>query len=147
MPVSTTHNVDADDVLGEVPYETQYVTQSDSTPLCKDDIDGWIASASGILNALLTSRGFSPASLGDDEAEVLRAGVIAWAKAKTLSRLKADADEIRDARREYEDYRDVVRKMPQELGNSQTASMTVHSNVDPDAPTAKKWDSDSFGGW
>lgn len=144
MAVSTTHGVSAQEVVDDLPYTTTYVEQSDSKPLNLDLVEKWIERGAGVLNALLSSRGIDTATLAGDSAELVRMGVFAYANYRALVKLKAEEAEIRGAKSEWKEVRDVVRKMPEEMGDA--APTLVYSNVDGANPTEKNFGSD-FGGW
>lgn len=146
MAVSTTHSVTAQDVLDELPQRTAHVTAT-SEPLNTTQIERWVSQASGQLNAIMARHGIDPTTLGNDESELVRSGIIAYAAAKSLTRANAaDAD----VRRQWETWgsvRKTLRDSPQDLGDSQKAENQIGSNVDPANPTPKKWGTDGFKGW
>ena len=144
MAVTTTHGVTAQEVVDDLPFDTTYVDQSRSRPLNLDLVEKWIERGAGVLNALLSSRGIDPSTLTGDSAELVRMGVFAYATYRALSKLGADDREVRDAYAEWKEVRNVVRTMPEEMGDA--APTLVYSNIDPDSPTEKTFGED-FGGW
>lgn len=146
MAVSTTHDVTAQDVLDDLPYVTKHITAT-SEPLSTTLIERWVTQGAGQLNAIMTRHGIDPTTLGDDESELVRSGIIAYALAKSLQKRDADDAEIDRAWETWGSVRKTLRELPQDLGDSENADAVIISNVDADDPTVKRWDSDGFGGW
>jgi hypothetical protein len=146
MAVSTTHDVAAQDVLDELTFNTEHVGATTS-PLSTTMIDQWVIQAAGQLNAIMTRHAIDPTTLGDDEAELVRAGVIAYAAAKALTRTHGAEADVRRQWETWGSVRKTLRETPQDLGASQLAENQIVSNIDVDNPTPKRWNSANFGGW
>jgi hypothetical protein len=145
MAVTTTHNVDAQDVLDELPVQNSKVTAT-SNSLNTTKIEEWINRASGTVNALLNRVGVDPTQLGDDEAEFVRGAIIAYACARSAIVVPTISESVRESFWDtWKDARRTLKDSPQDLGKSQ--SSPIKSNVDTQEPTEKKWDSSNFRGW
>ena len=147
MAVSSTHSVTAQNVLDELPVQTSKITAT-SNRINTSKVTDWIERASGVLNALLTKAGIDPTSLGDDESELVRSGIIAYAAGQASVVMQNIPADVRSSYwDDWKDVKKILRESPQELGSAQDATDIIVSNIDPTDATTKEWDTDGFGGF
>lgn len=146
MAATTTHSVTNADVQNELAVDTSQISSS-SDRLSTGDIDSFIDRAAGQLNAIMRGRGVDPTSLEDDDQELVRSGVIAYATAKSyralghMSRADSHWEEwgsirktLRSRDRDYGDDRPEDTK-PIDDSNVDTSS----SKTDPTHGTGFGW--------
>ena len=136
------HDVTPGDVVDRLPMASGTVT-SDSAGLTTGMIENWIRSAAGILNAVLRSRGIDPDNLEDEERELMREGIIAYAESKALAARDYDDEKVGRAYEHWKDTREIIREFPTDF-DSDDASNRVKSN---ESTTKPRWSADKFGGW
>lgn len=146
MAVSTTHSVTAGDVTRQLPVKSSRIGAA-TEPVSTTDLEDWIAEGAGQANAILSRHGIDPTTLGADEAETVRAGIIAYAAAKTLQSMGAPSDVTSRFWETWGSVRKTLRESPQDLGDAQKSTDAIKSNIDPTDPTEKNWDTSGFGGW
>lgn len=147
MGASTTHNVTPTDVLDELPVQTSKVTAT-STGANTAKLEQWINQAAGQLNAILSRHGIDPTGLNDDEEELIRSGILAYAAAKAAPHISGvSSDAISRYWETWGSVRKTARDNPQDLGADEDPAASVSSNIDTDAPTSSQWNADGFGGW
>lgn len=143
------YSVTAQDVLDTLPSDTRNVT-STSQGLSTSKVEGFIARASGQISAIITRHGIDPASLGDDEIELIRDAIIAYAGGYSLERLGASGEQINRRFEEWKRLVEMIQSTPQNLGESQNVSTAqkVKSNIDTSNPSHRgPWNSKSWSGW
>lgn len=147
----TTFGVSAQDVLNTLPADTSNVTNT-SAGLNTEQIEGFIERASGQVSATLVRHGIDPAALGDNERELVRDAVIAYAAVYSLERIGGAQDQITRRQEEWRSIIKLLREQPQNLGASQdaTTAQKVRSNIDPSArrpEDRRRWNSRNYSGW
>lgn len=147
----TTFGVSAQDVLNTLPADTSNVTPT-SNGLNTAQVEDFIERASGQVSATLVRHGIDPAALGDNERELVRDAVIAYAAAYSLERIGGAQDQITRRLDEWRGLIKLLRDQPQNLGASQdaTTAQKVRSNIDPSArrpEDRRRWNSRNFSGW
>lgn len=143
------YSVTAQDVLDTLPADTRNVT-STSQGLNTSKVEGYIARASGQISAILVRHGIEPSSLGDDEIELIRDAVIAYAGGYSLERIGASTEQINRRFDEWKRLVDMIQSTPQNLGESQNveSARKVKSNIDPSNLSPRgPWGSKSWTGW
>lgn len=138
------HTVTVEDVLNRLPMAQGSVTET-SKGLNTGMIESFIKTAAGILNALLNRAGASPDTLGADEIELLREGIISYAESRCLVARDYSEDKINRAYRQWEEIRKTIRDYPGDLGQAVSAGARIVSNVNTSDPTVKRWGSGYTG--
>lgn len=141
--------VSAKDVLDTLPSDTTNVNAT-SKGLNTQQIEGFISRASGQISAILVRHGISPDSLGDDEIELIRDAVIAYASGYSLERIGSSSEQINRRFEEWKRLVDMIQSTPQNLGESQNvqSAQKVKSNINPNCPSPRgPWNSKSWSGW
>lgn len=123
----TTYSVTTTDVLNDVGGVDTSVIGASSTPVTTSMIEEWIDRGAGQLNMILESKGISPSGLDDNGNELMRAGVIAYAKAKVLEKFNRDASR---AWEQFGSVRKTLREQEEDLGDNLDDGDIVLSNVE-----------------
>lgn len=136
------------DVLNTLPANTTNIT-STSQGLNTVQVEGFISRAEGQVSAILVRHGIAPESLGDDEIELVRDAVVAYASAYSLERIGGSQDQINRRMDEWKRLSELLRTQPQDLGEAQNvqSAQKVQSNINLSCPSPRKWDSRNFRGW
>jgi len=142
MPIET-HSVTDQDVLDVLPFDTSNVSASYKTQLTD-----WIEDGAGILNALLERHGIDPAAdMTPNGSEVVKRGIVAYAAYQALVKAGFTGSQRGEFKGSFNEVKETIGSSPSDLGDSQSAGNVIKSNVDPQDPTPKSWDSANFGGW
>jgi hypothetical protein len=137
-----THNVTADDVVEDLPFATGTVTATSkglNTPM----VERWVKAAAGQLNAILIRKGFDVDNLGENESELVRMGISAFARGRALK--KREYDGAGDELAIFNDVKDTIRRMDQDMGETAPTANSIHSNI-PDAHERDRADFDHATG-
>lgn len=148
MPADT-FGVSAAGVLATLPANTSNVTTT-SAGLNTVQIDQFIERAGGQVAAALVRNGISAAGLGDNERELARDAVIAYAAAYSLERIGASQDQVDRRLNEWTRLLKLLREQPQNLGAAQDvqSAQKVRSNIDTSGERRdRRWNSRNYGGW
>lgn len=123
-----THNVTAAEVLEDLPFAEGVVT-STSKGLNTGTLDRWIKQAAGQLNAILIRKGYDVDALGENETELVRMGITAYARGRALKKREWDREDWEDELDTFEDVKRTVRHMDADMGESAPKTNGIHTNV------------------
>lgn len=143
------YQVSVQDVLDTLPANTSNVTAT-SNGLNTSQIEKYIARASGQITALLVRHGIDPVSVGDDEVELIRDAIIAYASGCSLDRIGASSEQVNRRYDEWKRLVEIISTRPQNLGESQNveSASQVKSNINISCPSRRgSWNSKSWTGW
>ena len=138
-----THNVTTDDVLDALPMASGNVTPT-SQGLNTSMVDRWIRAGARRVNSVVRSyHGIDVDALEQYEVEVLRDGIVAYARYRCLEARDYDDTSIDRARDDFQDILQTIRRFPADLDSDDPSTRIRGSSSDAE----KQWTSDNFGGW
>ncbi len=140
-----THGVGVEDVLDRLPLAKGSVTET-SQGLTTTMLESWMVTAAGILNALMERMAIDPLTLGPNETQLVREGIVCFVEARALAAREYPEDRVARAHRQWDDVRRTVRDFPGDLGKSKSASSTVVSTASSGPSKPKRW-GDGFKGF
>lgn len=137
-----THGVTHSDALDELDVDQSLISSS-SDRLSTTQIDRWIDRGAGQLNAILRARSIDPSSVADDERELIRSGVIAYAAAKSYRAL-GRSDSADPHWEEWSSVRKTLRERDRDLGDEIDKGHEVRApNVDTSSTkSSPQWGTD-----
>lgn len=137
-----THNVTAAEVIEDLPFAEGAITAS-SKGLNTSMVERWVKAAAGQLNAILIRKGFDVDNLGENESELVRMGIFAFARGRALKKREFDGGD--DELAAFDDVKNTIRRMEHDMGETAPSANGIHSNI-PSAADRERSDFDHATG-